>query len=141
MREIQEIQTFSGIKETMSNIMLIDGLNLFFRAYMMDPSLGPNGQPVGGIKGTFKILQKLIRENEPDRIFFCWDGPKSAIRRRAVNSNYKEGRKPIRLNRNFGDLTEDEEKKNKYGNHQSSQIPNRTRRTQRQVPTKETCQV
>jgi DNA polymerase-1 len=98
----------------MSNVLIIDGLNLFFRAYMMDPSLGPNGQPTGGIKGTFKIMQKLIRENNPDKIYFCWDGPKSAIRRRAVNSNYKEGRKPVRLNRNFGNLSEDEEKKNKY---------------------------
>jgi 5'-3' exonuclease len=98
----------------MSNIMIIDGLNMFFRAYMMDPSLAPNGQPTGGIKGTFKMLQKLIRENNPDKIYFAWDGPKSAIRRRAVNSNYKEGRKPIRLNRNFGDLTEEDEKKNKY---------------------------
>lgn len=94
--------------------MLIDGLNLYFRAYLMDPSLGPNGQPVGGIKGTFKILQKLIRENQPDKIFFCWDGHQSSIRRRAVNNNYKEGRKPVRLNRNFGELTEEEEKKNKY---------------------------
>ena len=90
--------------------MIIDGLNLFFRAYMMDPSLGPNGQPTGGIKGAFKMLQKLVRENNPDKIFFCWDGPKSSIRRRAINSNYKEGRKPVRLNRNFGDLTEEDEK-------------------------------
>ena len=101
----------------MNNILIIDGLNLFFRAYMMDPSLGPNGQPVGGIKGTFKMLQKLIRENNPDKIFFCWDGPKSAIRRRAVNSDYKEGRKPVRLNRNFGDLTEEDEKQNRYWQH------------------------
>ena len=50
--------------------MIIDGLNLFFRAYMMDPSLGPNGQPTGGIKGAFKMLQKLVRENNPDKIFF-----------------------------------------------------------------------
>jgi len=98
----------------MSNIMLIDGLNLFFRAYMMDPSLGPNGQPTGGVKGSFKMLQKLVRENNPDKIFFCWDGPKSAIRRRAINNNYKEGRKPIRLNRNFGDLSEQDEKENRY---------------------------
>jgi DNA polymerase-1 len=98
----------------MTNIMLIDGLNLFFRAYMMDPSLGPNGQPTGGVKGSFKMLQKLVRENNPDKIFFCWDGPKSAIRRRAINNNYKEGRKPIRLNRNFGDLSEQDEKENRY---------------------------
>jgi len=98
----------------MSNIMLIDGLNLFFRAYMMDPSLGPNGQPTGGVKGSFKMLQKLVRENNPDKIFFCWDGPKSAIRRRAINNNYKEGRKRIRLNRNFGDLSEQDEKENRY---------------------------
>jgi DNA polymerase I len=98
----------------MKNIMLIDGLNLYFRAYLMDPSLSRNGQPVGGVKGSLKMLQKLLRENKPDKIFFCWDGPKSSSRRRAINSNYKEGRKPIRLNRKFGELTEEQEKENRY---------------------------
>lgn len=98
----------------MSNILIIDGLNLFIRNYINSPSLGNNGQPTGGLIGTIKSLQKLIRENSPDEIYFCWDGPKSAIRRRSVNSEYKEGRKPIRLNRNFGDLNEQEEKENRY---------------------------
>jgi len=102
------------MNNTPDKILIIDGLNLFFRAYLMDPSLGPNGDPVGGIKGTFKILQKMVRETEPDKIFFCWDGHKSSIRRRAINSNYKEGRKPVRLNRTFGELSEEDERKNKY---------------------------
>ena len=95
-------------------IMIIDGLNLYFRAFLMDESLSPNGQPIGGIKGSLKILQKLITENTPDKIYFCWDGPKSSIRRRAINSNYKEGRKPIKLREGLTDLTEEEQKVNKY---------------------------
>lgn len=98
----------------MQKALLIDGLNMFYRAFIVDPSLGKDGQPIGAIKGTFKILQKLVREQKPDKIFFCWDGPKSSIRRRAINNNYKEGRKPVKPNRNFGNLTEEEEKKNKY---------------------------
>ena len=30
------------------------------RAYIVDPSISSNGQPIGGLKGFIKILQKLV---------------------------------------------------------------------------------
>jgi len=94
-------------------VLLIDSLNMFIRAYIMDPSLTMGGNPCGGIKGTLKILQKLVRETKPDEIVFIWDGPGGSNKRKAINKNYKAGRKPIRLNRSVKNLTEDEEMKNK----------------------------
>ena len=44
-------------------VMIVDALNAYLRAYIVDPSLSTNGQPIGGVKGLFKILQKLVREN------------------------------------------------------------------------------
>jgi len=97
----------------MSRVLIVDGLNMFFRAYIVDPSLSTNGQPIGGLKGFLKILQKQIRETKPDEVIIAWDGHGGSRRRKSVNKNYKEGRKPIRLNRSIRNMTENEEMENK----------------------------
>ena len=94
-------------------ILIIDALNMYFRAYIVDPSLSTNGQPIGGTKGFLKILQKLVRETKPDQVVIAWDGAGGSQRRKSVDKNYKEGRKPIRLNREIRNLSENEEMENK----------------------------
>ena len=98
----------------MKTVLIIDALNMILRNYAANPALGTNGQPVGALMGTVKTIQKMLKENKPDKIYFCWDGAKSSVRRRVTNSNYKMGRKPVKLNRNFGNLTEEEERENRY---------------------------
>ena len=93
--------------------MIIDALNQFLRAYIVNPTLTPNGDPIGGAAGFLKILQKLCREIKPDKIIICWDGQGGSQRRKAVNKNYKSGRKPLRLNRDIKHLTEEQELQNK----------------------------
>tara|TARA_B100000700_G_scaffold319005_1_gene413304 strand:+ start:4225 stop:5181 length:957 start_codon:yes stop_codon:yes gene_type:complete len=93
--------------------MIIDALNQFLRAYIVNPALSTNGDPIGGTAGFLKILQKLCREIKPDRVVICWDGKGGSARRKIVNKNYKEGRKPLRLNRDVKNLTEEEELQNK----------------------------
>ena len=94
-------------------LMIIDALNAYFRAYIVDPSLSVNGDPIGGYKGFIKILQKLCRELKPDEVIIAWDGAGGSQKRRNTNKNYKEGRKPIRLNRSVKTMTEDQEMQNK----------------------------
>jgi DNA polymerase-1 len=93
--------------------MVVDMNNQYLRAYIMNPSLSPNGQPIGGVVGTLKIMQKLCREINPDQIIICWDGEGGSSKRKAMNKNYKEGRSPVRLNRDVRNLTENEELANK----------------------------
>jgi len=97
----------------LKRVLIVDALNMYFRAYIVDPSLSSNGQPVGGFKGFLKILNKLVREISPDQIVICWDGPGGSRKRKSVNKGYKEGRSPIRLNRDIRNLTEAEELNNK----------------------------
>ena len=97
----------------MKRVLIIDALNAYLRAYIVDPSLSTNGQPIGGLKGFIKILQKLVRETKPDNIIIAWDGPDGSRKRKTMDKNYKAGRKPIRLNRAIRNLTEDEELQNK----------------------------
>ena len=50
---------------------------------------------------------------KPDQVVICWDGEGGSQRRKATNKGYKEGRKPIRLNRDIRNLSENEEVANK----------------------------
>ena len=86
---------------------------MFFRAYIVDPSLSENGQPIGGLKGTLKIMQKLVRETSPDKIVVCWDGAGGSKKRRTLKKDYKGNRRPIRLNREIRNLSDSEEIQNK----------------------------
>ena len=97
----------------MKRLLIIDALNMYFRAYIVDPSLSTNGQPIGGMKGFLKILQKLVRDTKPDEIVICWDGEGGSQKRKTKNKGYKEGRKPIRLNRDIRNLSANEEIANK----------------------------
>jgi DNA polymerase-1 len=94
-------------------VLIIDALNAYLRAYIVDPSLSSNGQPIGGIKGFMKILQKLVRETQPDEIAVIWDGPNGSAKRKIMDKNYKAGRKPLRLNRAYNNLSVNEVQKNK----------------------------
>ncbi len=94
-------------------VLVIDALNMYFRAYIVDPSLSTNGQPIGGMKGFLKILQKLCRDTDPDQVIICWDGAGGSSRRKSTVKEYKAGRKPIRLNRSIRNLSESEEVENK----------------------------
>lgn len=100
-------------EEQMKRLLVIDALNMYFRAYIVNPSLSTNGQPIGGVKGFLGIIQKLIRETKPDEVVVCWDGEGGSQRRKAQDKNYKQGRKPIRLNRDIRNLSESEEVANK----------------------------
>jgi len=99
-------------------LLVVDALNAYFRAYITNRSVSTSGQPIGGYKGFMYILQKLCREMRPDEIIIAWDGAGGSARRKTVNKNYKEGRKPIRLNREVRNLTEDEEMHNKVWQQQ-----------------------
>jgi len=99
--------------DQMKRLLIVDALNAYLRAYIVDPSLSSHGQPIGGLKGFIKILQKLVRMTKPDQIMIVWDGPNGSAKRKIMNKDYKAGRKPIRLNRAFHNLTDNEELQNK----------------------------
>jgi DNA polymerase-1 len=102
---------FMGNK--MKKILIIDFLNLFIRSYVVNPSISKQGQPVGGIVGVFKSLQKISRETKPDKIIICHDGPGGSMKKKALHKDYKEGRNPLRLNRNTQVLDDKQEFENR----------------------------
>lgn len=101
------------MSKTHERVMIVDGLNMFLRSYIVVPQISKDGHPIGGTTGFLKSLQKLTREIRPTKIIVCWDGRGGSRKRKQKNPNYKEGRKPIRLNRSFKALSEQEEQENK----------------------------
>jgi 5'-3' exonuclease len=94
-------------------VLVIDQLNLFLRNYVINPSESQWG-PIGGIKGTLQSLQKLCNDIKPDHIVICWDGAGGSIKRKQMKKDYKAGRAPLRLNRAFHHLDENEAKQNRF---------------------------
>jgi 5'-3' exonuclease len=92
--------------------MVVDGNNAFIRHYIVNPSISTNGQPIGGLVGFLRGLQKLSRMIRPDGIVVVWDGAGGSRKRKSMVKTYKEGRKPVRLNRNIRNLDENEEAAN-----------------------------
>jgi len=99
-------------KNRMKRLMVIDGNNAFIRHYIVNPSISTNGQPIGGIVGFLRGLQKLSRMIRPDGIVVVWDGAGGSKKRKSMVKTYKEGRKPVRLNRNIRNLDDNEEAEN-----------------------------
>ena len=98
----------------MKKVMIIDGLNMFLRSYIVVPSLDPRGNPSGGTYGFMKSLQKICGKFQPDQVIVCWDGEGGSQKRKQIDKNYKAGRKPVRFNRRLIDLSPEETEKNKY---------------------------
>ena len=59
-------------------------------------------------------LQKMTREIKPDNIVVVWDGGGGSKKRQALAKEYKEGRKPLKLNRAYAGMTKLEESQNRY---------------------------
>ena len=83
----------------MKKLLIVDAQNQFMRSYIVNPTLSPNGDPMGGVVGFMQTLNKLCRQVRPDAFVVVWDGDGGSSKRRSKNKNYKAGRKPPKLNR------------------------------------------
>jgi DNA polymerase-1 len=84
-------------KHPNDRVLLIDGLNIFLRAFAVNGALNEKGVPVGGIMGFMKSLALAIRQMEPTRVIVVYDGAGGSKRRRKINPDYKSNRTPKRV--------------------------------------------
>ena len=80
--------------------LIVDGLNVFIRNFVVVPAMDADGGPVGGVVGFLKGLRNLLSDINPGRVIVVWDGPGGSRRRRGIFAEYKQGRK-VRLNRAY----------------------------------------
>ena len=81
-------------KETVEGqrILMIDGLNLFFRNFAMMNMVNPDGVHIGGLGGFFRSLGAEIRRIDPTQVYVVFDGAGSANARKNLLPEYKSGR-------------------------------------------------
>jgi len=68
----------------------------------VNPTIGESGDHVGGIVGFLRGLSHLSSRVMPSRTVIVWEAGGSP-RRRAIYKDYKHGRRPLKLNRYYGD--------------------------------------
>lgn len=83
-------------------ILLVDGLNVFMRHFVVNPTLNDSGLHVGGSIGFLNAIKNLSNRIGPSRVIVVWEGGGSP-RRRAIYKNYKQGKRPQKLNRYYKD--------------------------------------
>jgi len=74
-------------------VLLIDGLNLFFRNFSVLNTINSQGVHIGGLGGFMRSLGFLINQIKPTAIYVVFDGVGSAINRRNLIPEYKLSRK------------------------------------------------
>ena len=73
-------------------VLMIDGLNLFFRNFAMINAVNPQGIHVGGLGGFLRSLGALIRQIQPTSVYVIFDGVGSSTNRKNLLPEYKSGR-------------------------------------------------
>ena len=84
-------------------ILLVDGLNVFTRHFVVNPTMSDQGHHVGGFVGFLKAIKLLCEKINPSQVIVAWEGGGSP-RRRAIYPDYKHGRRPQKLNRFYSDI-------------------------------------
>jgi DNA polymerase I len=77
-----------------NRVLIVDGLNLYLRAFAVNGALNDNGVPVGGLTGFLRSLAYAIREVNPTRVIIVYDGAGGSQRRRKICPKYKSNRQP-----------------------------------------------
>ena len=76
----------------MKRLFIVDSSSLFFRAfYAIRPLTSPTGLPVNAIYGYLSMILKLIKDERPDFLAFCYDLKEPSFRK-DIYSEYKSNR-------------------------------------------------
>jgi DNA polymerase-1 len=78
-------------------VLLIDGLNLFFRNFAMMKSVNQDGAHTGGLGGFIRSLNYLVNTIQPTTVYVVFDGVGSSVNRKNLLPEYKSGRNLVRI--------------------------------------------
>jgi DNA polymerase-1 len=94
-------------------MLIFDASNVFIRSYSAYPSMTRDGDQIGGCVGFLKTMTRLVRDYKPEKVFIVWESGGSA-KRRSIFKEYKEHRRPEKLNRYYEDDIPDSDENYKW---------------------------
>lgn len=109
---LKSIKKTENIEQEMTKkILLIDGLNLFYRTFASVNMMDDKGKHVGGIYGSIRGISSAINKLNPSRVIIIFDGRGGSKFRKAIYPEYKVKRGGFsKLNRTYKWATDEEEK-------------------------------
>lgn len=84
-------------------VLIIDAMNLFTRHYVAHPAMNSNGEQIGGVIGFLYELCRHLEDVNPQSAFIVWESGGSQKRRHLLKE-YKQGKRPAKLNRYYDDI-------------------------------------
>ena len=76
-------------------LLLVDGSSYLYRAFhALPPLTSSKGEPTGAVLGVLNMLNKLIKEESPERLAVVFDAPGSTFRDDLFDQ-YKAHRTPM----------------------------------------------
>ena len=96
LNEISEDNDIESSKEH-DRVILIDGLNLFFRNFAMMNIINHDGVHIGGLGGFIRSIGSLINQIQPTAVYVVFDGVGSSTNRKNLLPEYKSGRHTSRI--------------------------------------------
>ena len=77
------------------DLVLVDGSSYLYRAYHALPSLtNSQGEPTGALHGVLTMINKLVREEQPQHVAIIFDAPGKTFRD-DIYADYKANRPPM----------------------------------------------
>ena len=78
-----------------NDLVLVDGSSYLYRAFHALPSLSNSqGEPTGALHGVLTMINKLVREEQPEHIAIVFDAPGKTFRDE-IYEDYKANRPPM----------------------------------------------
>ena len=110
---LNDVQEDSQNTVESKRVLVIDGLNLFFRNFAMLNMINPEGVHIGGLGGFFRSLGALIRQTDPTEVIVVFDGVGSSANRKNLVPEYKSNRNLQRITNwdTFDDMEEEQDSK------------------------------
>lgn len=95
-----------------NRILIIDGLNLFFRNFAVLNYINSYGTHIGGLSGFLRSLGALTKQLNPTSVYVVFDGVGSTIARKNLLPEYKLGRNSTKMTKQlFTSIEEENESK------------------------------
>lgn len=84
------------MNKTKRPYLLIDGMNIFVRHYLVNETLNAKSEPIGGVVGFLKFVDYITRITTPAKVFVVWESGGGSARRRSIYKEYKKERGKIK---------------------------------------------
>lgn len=79
-------------KQVERPILVVDGMNIFIRHFVVNETMNTSGEPVGGVVGFVKYINRLVSDFVPRKLYIVWEQGGPSPRRKKIFDGYKANR-------------------------------------------------